>query len=61
MSFLHQLEIQASAARSRANQHERREIRRLDKHTLPSVRLDYTTQSRGNIRVIPDHQNAMLA
>ena len=25
------------------------------------VRLDYMTHSRGNIRVTPDHENAMLA
>ena len=42
-------------------QHERREIRHPEKNTLQLVRLDYTTQSRGNIRVTPDHENAMLA
>jgi hypothetical protein len=42
-------------------QHERHEIRHPEKNTLQLVRLDYTTQSRGNIRVTPDHDNAMLA
>ncbi|MFC5500435.1 hypothetical protein ACFPOE_23030 [Caenimonas terrae] len=42
-------------------QHERHEIRHPEKNTLQLVRLDYTTQSRGNIRVTPDHENAMLA
>jgi hypothetical protein len=41
-------------------QHERREIRHPEKNTLQVVRLDYTTQSRGNIRVTPDHESAML-
>ena len=42
-------------------QHERHEIRHPEKNTLQMVRLDYTTQSRGNILVTPDHENAMLA
>lgn len=42
-------------------QHERHEIRHPEKNSLQLVRLDYTTQSRGNIRVTPDHDNAMLA
>ena len=42
-------------------QHERHEIRHPDKNTLQLVRMDYTTQSRGNIAVTPDHANAMLA
>jgi len=42
-------------------QHERKEIRHPEKNTLQMVRLDYTTQSRGNIRVTPDHDNAMLS
>lgn len=42
-------------------QHERHEIRHPEKNTLQLVRLDYTTQSRGNIRVTPDHENATLA
>jgi hypothetical protein len=42
-------------------QHERHEIRHPEKNTLQMVRLDYTTLSRGNIRVTPDHENAMLA
>jgi hypothetical protein len=42
-------------------QHERHEVRHPEKNTLQLVRLDYTTQSRGNIRVTPDHDNAMLA
>ena len=42
-------------------QHERHEIRHPEKNTLQLVRLDYTTQSRGNILVTPDHENAMLA
>jgi hypothetical protein len=42
-------------------QHERRELRHPDKNTLQLVRLDYQTQARGNVRVTPDHQNAMLA
>ena len=42
-------------------QHERHEIRHPEKNTLQLVRMDYTTQSRGNIAVTPDHANAMLA
>jgi hypothetical protein len=42
-------------------QHERHEVRHPEKNTLQLVRLDYTTQSRANIRVTPDHENAMLA
>jgi hypothetical protein len=42
-------------------QHERHEIRHPEKNTLQMVRLDYMTQSRGNIRVTPDHDNAVLA
>jgi hypothetical protein len=42
-------------------QHERQEVRHPEKNTLQMVRLDYTTHSRGNIRVTPDHENAMLA
>ena len=42
-------------------QHERQEVRHPEKNTLQLVRLDYTTQSRGNIRVTPDHGNAVLA
>lgn len=42
-------------------QHERHEIRHPEKNTLQMVRLDYMTHSRGNIRVTPDHENAMLA
>jgi hypothetical protein len=42
-------------------QHERYEVRHPEKNTLQLVRLDYTTQSRANIRVTPDHENAMLA
>lgn len=41
-------------------QHERQEVRHPEKNTLQLVRLDYTTQSRGNIRVTPDHEKAML-
>jgi hypothetical protein len=41
-------------------QHERHEVRHPDKNTLQLVRLDYLTHSRGNIRVTPDHDNAML-
>ena len=42
-------------------QHERHEIRHPEKNTLQLVRLDYMTQSRGNIRVTPDHDNAVIA
>ena len=42
-------------------QHERHEMRHPEKNTLQLVRLDYMTQSRGNIRVTPDHENAVLA
>jgi hypothetical protein len=42
-------------------QHERHEVRHPEKNTLQLVRMDYTTHSRGNIRVTPDHQNALLA
>ena len=42
-------------------QHERQEVRHPEKNTLQLVRLEYTTQSRGNIRVTPDHKNGMLA
>ena len=42
-------------------QHERHEVRHPEKNTLQLVRLNYTTVSRGNIRVTPDHDNAMLA
>ena len=41
-------------------QHERHEIRHPEKHTVQAVRLDYTTVSRGNIRVTPDHGTAHL-
>lgn len=42
-------------------QHERHEIRHPEKNTVQAVRLDYTTVSRGNIRVTPDHETAILA
>jgi hypothetical protein len=42
-------------------QHERHEVRHPEKNTLQLVRLDYMTQSRGNIRVTPDHDNAVIA
>ena len=42
-------------------QHERHEVRHPEKNTLQLVRLEYTTQSRGNILVTPDHDNAVLA
>lgn len=42
-------------------QHERHEVRHPEKNTLQLVRMDYATQSRGNIRVTPDHENATLA
>lgn len=42
-------------------QHERHEVRHPEKNSLQLIRLDYTTQSRGNIRITPDHQNAVLA
>ncbi len=42
-------------------QHERQEIRHPEKNTLQLVRMDYTTQSRGNIKVTPDHDNGQLA
>lgn len=41
--------------------HDRHEVRHPEKNTLLLVRMEYTTQSRGNIRVTPDHDNAMLA
>lgn len=41
-------------------QHERHEVRHPEKNTLQLVRLEYTTHSRGNIRVTPDHENALL-
>ncbi len=42
-------------------QHQRQEIRHPEKNTLQLVRMDYTTQSRGNIRVTPDHDKGLLA
>jgi hypothetical protein len=42
-------------------QHERHEIRHPEKNSLQMVRMDYTTHSRGNIRVTPDHEKATLA
>ena len=42
-------------------QHERHEVRHPEKNSLQLVRFDYTTHSRGNILVTPDHENAMLA
>lgn len=41
-------------------QHHRQEVRHPDKNTLQLVRLDYTTHSRGNIRITPDHEKAEL-
>lgn len=41
-------------------QHDRHEVRHPKKNTLQIVRLEYTTRSRGNVRVTPDHENAML-
>lgn len=41
-------------------QHERHEVRHPEKNSLQLVRLEYTTHSRGNIRVTPDHENALL-
>ena len=35
-------------------------MRHPEKNTLQLVRLEYTTHSRGNIRVTPDHENAVL-
>lgn len=42
-------------------QHERHEIRHPEKNTLQLVRMDDTTQSRGNIKVTPDHDKGLLA
>jgi len=42
-------------------QHERHDILHAEKKTLQMVRLDYTTQSRGIIRITPDHEKATLA
>lgn len=42
-------------------EHERHEVRHPEKNALQLVRFDYTTHSRGNIRVTADHQNATLA
>jgi hypothetical protein len=42
-------------------QHERHEILHPEKRTLQAIRLDYTTQSRGTIRVTPDHEKSTLA
>ncbi|MBI2769554.1 MAG: hypothetical protein HYX47_08020 [Burkholderiales bacterium] len=42
-------------------QHERHEQRHPEKNTLQLVRFDYTTESRGNVRVTPDHDKGMLA
>lgn len=42
-------------------QHERHETRHPEKKTLLLVRFDYATESRGNIRVTPDHENGTLA
>ena len=42
-------------------QHERHEVRHPEKNSLQLVRFEYTTHSRGNIQVTPDHENGMLA
>jgi hypothetical protein len=44
-----------------AVKHERKELRHPEKNTLQAIRFDYVTETRGNVVVTPDHDNAVLA
>ncbi|HXD39751.1 MAG TPA: hypothetical protein VN649_04275, partial [Ramlibacter sp.] len=40
--------------------HERKELRHPEKNTLQAIQFDYLTETRGNVVVSPDHDNAVL-
>ena len=40
--------------------HERKELRHPEKNTLQAIQFDYLTETRGNVVVTPDHDNAVL-
>jgi hypothetical protein len=41
--------------------HERKELRHLEKNTLQAIKFEYLTETRGNVVITPDHDNAVLA
>jgi len=41
-------------------EHERKDLRHPEKHTLQAIRFEYFTKARGNITVTTDHDNAQL-
>jgi hypothetical protein len=40
--------------------HERREIRHPEKNTLLALQFEYTTETRGNVMITPDHDNGVI-
>ena len=40
--------------------HQRKELRHPEKNTLQAIQFDYVTETRGNVVVTPDHDNAVL-
>lgn len=41
--------------------HERKEVRHPDKNTLLAIEFEYITETRGNVQITPDHDQALLA
>ncbi len=41
--------------------HERKELRHPDKNTLLAIEFEYITETRGNVQITPDHDQASLA
>lgn len=41
--------------------HERKEVRHPDKATLLAIEFEYVTETRGNVQITPDHDQASLA
>jgi hypothetical protein len=40
--------------------HERKELRHPEKNSLQAIQFDYLTETRGNVVISPDHDNAVL-
>lgn len=40
--------------------HERKEIRHPEKNTLQAIQFDYVTETRGYVRITPDHDSGQL-
>jgi len=41
--------------------HERKDLRHPDKNTLLAIEFEYITETRGNVKITPDHDQASLA